>query len=143
MQPSQKQRVRPLAGVEAPVTVGFRLDADHSQALTRRAVKAGLSPHELARQFVVEALHDNERLSVLEQAVKALCAEMQELHRDLLQTTREQPGLPAVVELVNTLKLELDQSRRDLALSVFALLVAAGKSMDEAKAWVQKHLRTT
>jgi hypothetical protein len=40
----------------ASITVGFRLDAAVHQELAQRAEKQGLSPHELARNYVEEML---------------------------------------------------------------------------------------
>ncbi len=67
----------------APPTVGFRLDEEHRRELGKRALKAGVSPHDLARLFVVAALHDREELPTLRAAILALESEIAELRRDL------------------------------------------------------------
>jgi hypothetical protein len=41
-------------------TIGFRLDPDAHRILMDRATRLGISPHELARDYVFEALTDQE-----------------------------------------------------------------------------------
>lgn len=83
MQPPKPQRKGQLAAAASPVTVGFRLDDEHRVLLGGRALKAGVSPHELARQFVVEALNDRAQLPAVQQAIVALGAQVEQLRADL------------------------------------------------------------
>ena len=43
-----------------PKTIGFRLDPGAHRILMDRATRLGISPHELARDYVFEALTDQE-----------------------------------------------------------------------------------
>lgn len=50
---------------KAPATIGFRLDETSRQALGRQAKRLGVSPHELARFYVLELLSANEERQAL------------------------------------------------------------------------------
>ena|ERR1041384_4998519 len=55
-----------------PATIGFRLDEESSRILSERARSLGVSPHELARHYVIEFLHEPEERVALRQAVSIL-----------------------------------------------------------------------
>lgn len=75
--PDGKARRQPT-----PVT-SFRLDPDELELLAERAAHLGVSPHELARHYVVEALVASEELAAVGAAVNALLYQMQGLRQDL------------------------------------------------------------
>lgn len=66
----------------SPIT-SFRLEPDEAELLSERAARLGVSPHELARHYVVEALVASEELAAVGAAVNTLLYEMQELRQDL------------------------------------------------------------
>jgi hypothetical protein len=68
----------------APATVGFRLlnEADRRE-LARRALKAGTTPHDVARAYVIDALHSKEEIPQIQEALVSLYAQITELRRDL------------------------------------------------------------
>ena len=55
-----------------PATIGFRLDEESSGLLSARARSLGVSPHELARHYVIELLHEPDERSALRAAVASL-----------------------------------------------------------------------
>lgn len=55
-----------------PTTIGFRLEPKYGQVLATRANALGVSPHELARRYLIEMLEESEERAVLRQAVQAL-----------------------------------------------------------------------
>jgi len=63
--------------------IGFRLDEASGRALAQRADGLGLSPHALARDYVLEVLHAPEERAVLREAVTALHSELGALREDL------------------------------------------------------------
>ena len=56
----------------APPTVGFRLDDGSRRVLAQRADALGVSPHELARHYVVESLQEAEERAALREAILQL-----------------------------------------------------------------------
>lgn len=93
-------------------TIGFRLEAQEIAILSERAEKLGVSPHELARSYVLELLGASEERTALREGV---------------------------VTLHNVIGL----LREDLALSVEALLISAGKvSEEQARKWAEENLNT-
>ncbi len=64
--------------------IGFRLDEAAADVLTARAGRLGVSPHELARQYVVEALQLGEHLAAIDQRLEALHERAQSLQEDLV-----------------------------------------------------------
>lgn len=100
-----------LTGDIAPETVGFRLGEEDRRLLAQRARKAGVSPHDFARACLIEALHDREQLPAMREAILALGG-------------------------------EISQFKAKFALGVEALLVTANDvDNDQAKAWVEEHLK--
>jgi hypothetical protein len=63
--------------------IGFRLDEAAAEVLTARAELLGVSPHELARHYVVEALQLGEHLAAIDQGLEALHERAQSLQEDL------------------------------------------------------------
>ncbi len=63
--------------------ISFRLEPDAAQLLSERAARLGVSPHELARHYVVEALVASEALAAIGAAVNALLKEFYGLRQDL------------------------------------------------------------
>ena len=56
----------------SPSTVGFRLDPERGCILAERAAALGVSPHELARRYLIEVLEEAEERAALRQAVTTL-----------------------------------------------------------------------
>ena len=100
------RRARPSS---SPV-ISFRLEPEHASLLSERAARLGVSPHEMARHYVSEALVASEEMAALAAAVNAGLYQLQEM-------------------------------RQDLALSVKALLVSAGRvGKAQAHTWVEETL---
>lgn len=70
-----------------PATIGFRLDTDARAILTRRAIALGISPHDLARHYVLELLHCNEERAALRDAIVQLRQEIIESRKDTALST--------------------------------------------------------
>ncbi len=66
----------------SPIT-SFRLEPDEAELLSERAARLGVSPHELARHYVVEALVASEELAAIGTSVNALLQGMHGLRQDL------------------------------------------------------------
>ena len=69
--------------ISSAATIGFRLDAQTRSILHKRAELFDRSPHDLARQYVLEALAQEEERSALRQEVSRLGAEIESLRVDL------------------------------------------------------------
>ena len=67
----------------AQETVGFRLDAASRRRLAERAAALGLSPHELARHYVLERLEQATALAELMQGLQAVYHELRESRIDV------------------------------------------------------------
>jgi hypothetical protein len=67
----------------APATVGFRLDESARSILGRRAAALGISAHDLARHYVLEALHSDEERAALRDAIVRLHQEIVESRKDI------------------------------------------------------------
>src|SRR5262245_30136393 len=68
---------------EIPSTIGFRLDEESLRLLQQRALRLGVSRHELARHYLVETLSEKEERALLRQAIFQLSQELQGLRQDL------------------------------------------------------------
>ena len=66
----------------SPIT-SFRLEPDEARVLAERAARLGVSPHELARHYVVEALAASGELAALSAALDALHLDVRGLRQDL------------------------------------------------------------
>ena len=66
-----------------PPAVVFRLDSDNVQELSARAEKLGVSIHQLARHYTLEALGEKEKRRLEQQAIYALQQEIATLREDL------------------------------------------------------------
>lgn len=55
-----------------PTTITFRFDEPSAALLAERAARLRVSPHELAREYVHEMLHEAEERAVLLAAMNAL-----------------------------------------------------------------------
>ena len=71
----------------APATIGFRLDLEARSILARRAESLGVSPHDLARHYVLECLHSDEDRAALREAIVELRKEMIEARQDVTLST--------------------------------------------------------
>jgi HEAT repeat protein len=72
-----------------PSTIGFRLDDDHTAVLVERANALKISVHELARQYVIQMLHENDERQQLLTALVALRNEIVEARKDISVSTQE------------------------------------------------------
>ena len=67
----------------APVSVGFRLgDEESRRLLGQRAARLGVSPHDLAREYVREMLQEREERAVLRAALGELHEQLQQFRAD-------------------------------------------------------------
>ena len=67
-----------------PSTVGFRLDPESGRALAARAAALGVSPHELARSYVIEVLQEAEERAALREAVQELNGKLLRFRADFV-----------------------------------------------------------
>jgi hypothetical protein len=72
-----------LALEPGPKTIGFRLNADAHRILMDRATRLGISPHELARDYLLEALSDRENRAVARVALVDILALTRKLRGDV------------------------------------------------------------
>ena len=63
--------------------IGFRLEPEAAEALAERADCLKVSPHDLARYYVVEALAASQHLSAMGVAIQTLNQELDGLRGDL------------------------------------------------------------
>lgn len=66
-----------------PTMIAFRLQADAAQTLAERAERLGVSPHELARHYVLEVLHEPYERAALHEAVSSLHVEIHKVRGDV------------------------------------------------------------
>lgn len=66
-----------------PKTIGFRLDAASRRQMAERAAAFRMSPHDLARQYVVERLQQAHEPTELIQGLMAIHHELHESRIDL------------------------------------------------------------
>ncbi len=76
-------RLKLTRGAPASVTIGFRLEEEYLCALVERAARLNVSPHELAREYVLEALSEGEERKALREAVGALHQRYDVLREDM------------------------------------------------------------
>ena len=65
-----------------PAIISFRLDEQSSRVLGERAARLDLSPHELARHYVLELLEQSEERAALREALQQLVQNQQKFHAD-------------------------------------------------------------
>lgn len=70
-------------GKSSSSPIGFRLDALSRRVLVERAEQLGISPHELARHYVLELLGEAEERSALREAVTDLHLQLTQVRADL------------------------------------------------------------
>jgi hypothetical protein len=70
----------------APATVGFRLDEKSRRLLGKRSARLGVSPHELAKDYVLERLNEQEERELLRMALNDLFVVNQQLRGDIATT---------------------------------------------------------
>jgi hypothetical protein len=121
-----------------PETIGFRLKGEALGVLCARAEQSGASPHDLARQYVLDLLSAEQERAGLRDAVGAMANEITELRSVLSPHVNQAALQQALVAIRN----EITELREDFAVAVESLLTLAGQ-VDEkrAHAWVQKNLR--
>ena len=71
-----RSRSRVPAGTDPSSTIGFRLDDETRRVLFERAARLQVSPHELARRYVIEVLQESEERIALREAVETLNADL-------------------------------------------------------------------
>lgn len=67
-------------------TIGFRLDEESHRVLSERANRLGISPHELARHYVIEMLHEAEERAALHEAIATLQQGIHKIREDVATT---------------------------------------------------------
>ena len=67
-----------------PATIGFRLDPETAAALLSNATSLKISPHELARHYVVKALQGSADSDGVEKSLEQLAAHLIGMRRDLI-----------------------------------------------------------
>jgi isochorismate hydrolase len=72
-----------------PPTVGFRLDKEHKRVLFERARLLKMSIHDLARQYVIQMLHEADERQQIISAIVALRGEICEARKDVAVSTQE------------------------------------------------------
>src|SRR5580704_13342074 len=72
--------VQPALGEreKIPPTIVFRLDEDHKMLLSERARALKMSVHDLARQYVIQMLHEADERQQMVSAVLALKDQIKE-----------------------------------------------------------------
>ena len=105
-----RPRSRAPVGTQSSSTIGFRLDDETRRVLYERAARLNLSPHELARCYVIEVLQESEERVALRAAVETLNANLDHFHS----------GFALAIEAL--------------------LVSAGKVSVSEARAWVDKSL---
>lgn len=108
--PTKTQSARSEAG-SGSATVGFRLEAESLHILVERAATLRVSPHALARRYLIEILSEGEERVALRHAINGL-------RQELAQT---QESLALAVEAL--------------------LSSAGKVSETNARAWVDKHFK--
>ena len=83
--------------------IGFRLDPDSREALLGRASQRGISIHDLARIYVLEALHAETERTILEEGFGNLRQQLRQQQMEL--------GKIAYALLIGAGKLKEDQAR--------------------------------
>ena len=63
------------------------MDENCRRVLADRALRLGVSPHELARYYVIEALEDSEERAAIREALLALRKDIQEARQDVAVST--------------------------------------------------------
>ena len=66
-----------------PTSIGFRLEESSRQVLAERAARLGVSPHELARYYVLQALNEAEERRVQRENMETLQREIAAGRKDL------------------------------------------------------------
>lgn len=70
------------ANDNASATIGFRLDSDARKVLAKRAALFERSPHDLARQYVLQALLEGEEREQMREALSLLQEQVAELRSE-------------------------------------------------------------
>ena len=86
----KRSQVKPNRAVRsyASPSIGFRLDQESRQALAQGAAALDLSPHELARRYVLLMLQEKEDRELLSEAIAPLRTELATLRRSFLLAVR-------------------------------------------------------
>ncbi len=134
----------------AKKNIGFRLDATLHKTLNTRAATADVSPHELARQYVLDRLHEGEERAETHQEIKAVTDEVAQLRDDLTVAiegiaatfSRDAQQQAVMQKAIFAINEEVGQLRREVALAVEALLTSAGKvEAADASAWTKENFK--
>lgn len=92
------------ASVVVPTTIGFRLDAASRQVLGERAFRLKVSVHDLARDYVIEALQAQDVRFLLAQSLQGIEERLNLLRGDFATTTEAM--------LVNAGKIKAEEAHR-------------------------------
>ena len=100
--PTKKQTDQAADGAVG-ATIGFRLETEPRRILTERAAQLGISPHALARDYVLEILGEAEERVALRQAIQTLSQELANTHECL--------ALAVEALLISAGKVEVPKAR--------------------------------
>jgi len=79
-----RQRLDPASSTDpiTPAIIGFRLDPASNRALAKRAQHLGVSPHDLARHYVVTLLHEQEERAALHRSFEQMLQGVDQFRSD-------------------------------------------------------------
>lgn len=80
---AEKPAPTEVAGLAGNAPLTFRLDEESQQVLAQRAQHLGVSPHQMARHYVLQCLYEPEERAAVNQALRELCQETVGLRTDL------------------------------------------------------------
>ena len=133
-------------------TIGFRLDAEHRRLLGEQAEQAQVTPHEFARNSLIAALDEPERLATVQDALgqvadwaqgepeRALAME-QAINQLAAQIQDGAERSSAVEHALLQLAGQMQDLRASLIVATEGVLIAAGEMLpQDAKMWVQRYL---
>ena len=72
----------------APATIGFRLNEQSRRILHERAMEEGVSPHVLAKSYVLQVLREPADREGLINAAAFLCAEIIKVREEIATTAK-------------------------------------------------------
>lgn len=84
--PSDGNHTRLRKTTKSPGTIGFRLDAEAHRALAGRAARLGLSPHALAKLYVMDMLQQDENRADLADGLRVCIKMLDRLRQNVLST---------------------------------------------------------
>ena len=87
-----------------PATIAYRLDEPSRRVLAHRAARLRASPHELARQYLLETLQAPEEQAAMREAIQQLYQALQSFRSDF--------AFAVEALLISAGKISKDEARR-------------------------------